>query len=207
MIAVAVVSILLAYAIPSMTEFMRNNRIQGESQRLFTILKQARNNAIVTNTPSYVCRSSESQTTVEGNNIRCLTGTIEEFDWALDILMYSALSDTVVPDPNARLQNQRIQRLAAFTGENNAYRQEMLKTVSDAPGNNIRVTANINDFVIRFNSDGSLENDAPFRFGICDDRDNPEQNGRFIEINQAGQIRITRIDVTDPDRGCEPEEA
>jgi len=38
MIAVAVVSILLAYAIPSMTEFMRNNRTQTESQRLFTIL-------------------------------------------------------------------------------------------------------------------------------------------------------------------------
>lgn len=203
MIAVAVVSILLAYAVPSMQEFMRNNRIQGESQRLFTILKQARNNAITTNTPSFVCRSTRAQNNVAGGGIACRTGGIDNEDWALEIMMYTALSDSVVPAPNNRFQNQRIQRIEQG-GAGNAKRQEMLKAVSEAPNNSITVTANRDDFVIRFNQDGTLRNAAPYRFGICDNGANPEQYGRIIEINASGQIRLSQIEPSDEDRDCDP---
>jgi len=121
-------------------------------------------------------------------------------------MMYSALSDSEIRGPNARYENQRIQdiRDADETNPDNDRRQEMLKASSKTPNNSIMVTANRNDYVIRFNPDGTLDNDAPYRFGICDDTANPEQYGRIIEINTAGQIRITQIEPDDDDRGCAP---
>lgn len=183
-----------------MKTFMQNNRIESESQRLFTILKQARNNAIVTNTPSLVCRSTLAQTSVDGDGIECRTLGIGANDWAMDLMLYSAMSGADDDGPDALYENQQIQSLAA----GNADRQAMLKTVSEAPNNDVEVTANQDDYVIRFNPDGSLANDPPYRFGICDDRDNPELYGRYIEINTAGQIRLTRIEPDDPERGCTP---
>ena len=200
MIAVLIAGILLAYGVPSMRTFIQNNRIESESQRLFTILKQARNNAIVTNTPSLVCRSTLAQTSVDGEGIECRIGGVDANDWALDLMMYSAMPGVVGPD--ALFENQQIQALAA----GNAERQALLKTVSEAPNNGVEVTANRDDYVIRFNPDGSLddEHESPYRFGICDDRDNAAFHGRYIEINSAGQIRLNRIEPDDPARGCSP---
>jgi len=202
LITVVVVGILLGLAVPSMQEILRNNRMQAESQRLFTILKQARNNAIVTNTPSFVCRSNRALN--NAGNIACRTGGIDATDWSLDILMYSALSDSTIPDPNNRFQNQRIQRIAFFSGGGNELSQEMLQTANEAADNNIDVNASRDDFVLRFNADGTLANAAPYRFGICDNGDDPAQYGRIIEINRSGQIRLSRIEPSDLSRGCLP---
>jgi len=79
----------------------------------------------------------------------------------------------------------------------------MLASASEVPNANIVITANQNDFVIRFNSDGTMENNAPFRLAICEQGDNA-QFGRIIEIGALGQIRSTRINVDDDDRDCTP---
>jgi len=200
LVTVTVAAILLSLAVPSMQETLRKNRIEGESQRLHGFIMQARNLAMTSNGQGFVCRSTQAQTSLQGAQIRCLTGSMGNLDWRHETMVYSTLPDTNRQGPNNRFQNQRIQVIEG----NNGRRRQMLKAVNEQPNGNLTVTANRNDFVIRFNADGTLENQAPFRIAVCDNGAEPDKYGTIIEINASGQIRRTAIEPTDTARGCAP---
>lgn len=200
LITITVAAILLALAVPSMQETLRKNRIEGESQRLYGALQQARNLAMTTNGQGFLCRSTRAQNNVNGAGIQCRTGGVGALDWGEETMVYSTLPDTTRTAPNARLQNQRIQIIEG----NNGRRRQMLKVVNEEPNDNLTITANRNDFVIRFNADGTLENDAPFRIAVCDNGTEPDKYGKIVEINASGQIRSSSIETTDTDRDCTP---
>jgi len=202
LVTVTIAAILLSVAIPSMQETLRRNRIEGESQRLSGLLMQARNLAMTSNGQGFVCRSTQAQTSVQGAQIRCLTGAMSagDTDWRYETMVYSILPDTTRQGPNNRFQNQRIQSIEG----NNNRRKQMLKAVNEQPNANLTVTANRDDLVIRFNADGTLENQAPFRIAVCDNGAQQDKYGTIIEINASGQIRRSAIENSDTDRGCTP---
>lgn len=201
-ITVTVASILIAVAVPAMQELIRKNRMEGESQRLVTLLAQARNAAMTGGRPAFLCRLDTTKNLTSGSeNYHCLgTNPLNTGGWAVDILVYSQLPDTITATPNSSYGNQRINRF----GANQAARRGMVLTVSEVPNTSIVVRSNRTDRVIRFNPDGTLVNSTPFRIAVCDNGDVPEQYGRIIEIGAAGQIRSSKIEVTDDDRDCTP---
>lgn len=202
-VTIAIVAILSSIAVPSLQETIRRNRIDTEAQRIFISLNKARNNALTTNSPSFLCRATDGQLALTGQ-IACRTGAgLGALDWNADLLVYSVIPGINLLPPNNRFRNQRIQNLATGGGAN-AVRRQMLQNVSEAPSENIVSTANRNDFVLRFNPDGALQNAAPFRIGVCDNEDNSEIYGKLIEINAAGQIRLLAVDINNAARNCTP---
>lgn len=194
-ITLAIAAVLLAIAVPSFQDIVRGNRVDVERDRLFTMLQQARNLAITTNGPVYVCRSDSVQADVDGGDISCSDDG--DADWARELLLYTASPVSNGVAPNARQANQQIQTLEANAG----VRQQMARTVSDAPNANINVVASRDDVVVRFNSDGSLQNAAPFVVAICDNSDTPGRDGSLITVNAVGQIRLSS---TRDDDECTP---
>jgi len=60
MIAIAIAGILMAVAIPSLTSFIKNNRILAETNGLMIAIKTARTEAMTRRTNITVCRSSDN---------------------------------------------------------------------------------------------------------------------------------------------------
>jgi len=199
-VTISIISILIGLAVPSLQDTIRRNRLDSEAERIFIALNRARNNALTTNSPSFVCRSADGQTQLNAG-ISCRTGSLDALDWRADLLVYSALPNTILSDPNNRFQNQRIQVISGT----NDIRLQMLQNVSEAPHTSIVATANRNDVVIRFNPDGSMQNTAPLRIGICDDAANGDEYGKLIEINRSGQIRLFTVDSDNDSRNCTPD--
>lgn len=200
-VTIGILSILLAVAVPSMQNLLRSNRIEGEVEQFVSLLKQARSAALTSGRPSFFCRTRSARAGGDtlGNEVfACRTGGLGALNWTAEVLVYTQLPDRITPVPDGRFRNQRIQDLGGP-----ARRRAMLASASEVPNANIVITANQNDFVIRFNSDGTMENNAPFRLAICEQGDNA-QFGRIIEIGALGQIRSTRINVDDDDRDCTP---
>lgn len=198
LVAVAVIGILLAAAVPAMQDTIRKNRMDGEAQRLVGLLAQARNAALTTGRPSFICRSS---TGTASGAFTCDQGPLGGLDWASDILLYTQALNAITPAPDAQFANQTVESLNANAG----VRDQMVTTVSEIPNVNVIATANQNDLAIRFNSDGTLENAAPFRIAVCEIGDNAEF-GRIIEVAAFGQITSSFINVADIANtgGCTP---
>jgi len=200
-VTIGILSILLAVAVPSMQNLIRSNRVEGEVEQFVSLLKQARSAALTSGRPSFFCRTTSARAEGDtlGNELfACRTDGLDALDWATEVLVYTQLPDRLTPDPDDRFLNQTIQDLGGPVR-----RRAMLASASEVPDAGIVITANQNDFVIRFNSDGTMENNAPFRLAICEQGDNA-QFGRIIEIGALGQIRSTRINVDDDDRDCTP---
>ena len=201
-ITMVIAAVVLAIAVPSMQSIIEKNRIANEADRLFTLLKQARNNAIVTGTPTMLCRNDE----VDLDDLSCdnnIDG--EASDWSGDILLYSALAgvDVRVPSATGRFGALRIQQI----DNNEDVKNQMLQTLSLAPDNGVKIYIGNEDRAIRFDADGSVLNIAldgqDLRFAVCDPRIAvPEQNGRIIVVNEVGVIRTFNTDPNDPSRDC-----
>ena len=201
MIAVAIGAILLVMAIPSFSDTVRRNRIDGEAQKIFGLIKQARTSAMMTNSPSFICRSQPAAAPTPEGTTTCEAGVAAN-DWGVELKLYTALPATIVDPPVGNYANQLI---GALEG-NDDLREQMLQNSVKAPNDRIEITSASNDLVLRFNSDGTLSNETPFRIAICDDdANNPERYGRLIELNQSGQIRLGPVSTTDNDRGCAPQ--
>ncbi|MBX2849676.1 MAG: GspH/FimT family pseudopilin [Acidiferrobacterales bacterium] len=206
-IVMAIIAIATTIAIPSFTTFIANKRIEDQAFNLFTMLKQTRNSAITSNTPSLICRSAEL--TVDRTNPVCrtnfnnternipiLNGTP---NWNAIIYAYSVPSGTALPTPIGSYNNLKLQNLA----DNNAERQTMLQSVREQGNENITVlssTAGVH--VMGFDNQGALINPAPIRIAVCDDRG--EEFGRIIEINASGFTTLTSTDPSNANRDCSP---
>lgn len=204
MVTIAIASILITVAVPSFTETINRNRINDETQRVFLILKQARNTAIQSGSIGIVCRSSDSAYNNNGEPRCRINGLIGDDlqSWNFDLIMY-------VPGPTFRTGNPG--------GRNNMYRINNVydsrparlagvKSVSDRENADLNTMASTNDNTVWFNQDGSFGDDdtpSPFRIAVCD-ADNDASKGRLIEINAAGLVRIFETDPNDPNRDCSP---
>lgn len=198
-ITIAIAAIVLAVAVPSFQRIIEKNRISSETDRLFTVLKQARNNAIITGSPSFVCRTGQVADLNAGPFVCSDSTNGDAREWTDDFLVYTSVPDVVVPNPDADFTNQRIDQITNA----NATRNIMVQGVSAATRNGITVFASSNDEVIRFEADGSLANAAPYIFGVCDNRKTiPEDGGRIIRINQVGVIRTLQTVPGDATRSC-----
>lgn len=201
LITIMVAAVLLAVAVPSIEEFLQKNKLENEKQRIVQMLQTTRNLAMTTNRHAYLCRSRVK--TVGTNNVRCVIGNVDELDWNHHLMVYSRRPNVAIVPPNVRFRNQRIQRLE---GDEDS-RLPMMRASAEKPSDNLTITSNRNDFVIRFNPDGSVENATPFRIAICrDDGQGGEESryGSIIEISASGQIRSSVLNPDDPDRDCTP---
>lgn len=210
MVVVAIIGIATVIAIPSFVVFLENKRLEDQAFNFFTMVKQTRNNAITTNTSSFMCRSAEL--TVDRTNPLCrtnfnnternipsLNGTT---NWNAIIYAYSAPPGRTLPTPNATYNNHKLQQIA----DNNAERQTMLQSVREQGHSNIDVVSSSSAYnVFGFDNQGALINPAPLRFAVCDDRG--EEFGRLIEINAAGFATLTSTDPDDTNRDCSPTNA
>lgn len=202
MFVILIVSIAITLAIPSFNSIIQNNRIENESFRLFSMLRQTRSNAISMNRRNFLCRSSNALNNDNGNGAACRTGGTDNFDWNLELISYALLTDDPQTVPNNRFNNQKLQNVGAVN--DNATKQQMLQNIRGSDSDNVTVVASSNDNVFAFARDGSLLNNAPIRIAVCDDRDDPEEFGKLITINAAGLIRLTNTDATDDDLDCTP---
>ena len=200
-ITIAISAIVLAIAVPSFQTIIEKNRIASETDRLFTALKQARNNAIITGSPSFLCRTSQVADLNAGPYVCSDSTNGDASEWTDDFLVYTSVPNVVVPNPDAGFANQRIDQITNV----NATRDIMVQGVSAATRNGITVFSSSNDEVIRFEADGSLANAGPYSFGICDNRKAiPADGGRVVQVNQVGVIRAFDTVPNDNVRSCTP---
>ena len=157
---------------------------------------------MMSNSPSFVCRSQPLNNPTAEGTTRCRTNGLAANDWGVELKVYTALPTTVIPDPNNSYGNQRLQQIENDEDVREQMLQKSIKTSSDS----LAITAARDDRALRFNADGTVSNITPFRIAICDDDPtNPDRYGQLIEINQSGQIRLTRVSLTDDDRDCTPQ--
>ena len=180
MMTVGVSVILLGISAPDFTEFVKTNRVRSTSDSLFTSLQQARQQAIGTNSKSYVCRT---QSFVDSNWSCTSPGAAT--DWSKGWLTYRAQGGVSTGS------NVKIQDLEA----NTAIRRDMVISAMPVPDNGTIVTSNLNaGDVVTFLPNGAVATSTgttPVRFAICDTRDDPESIGRLIEIAASGRVRVT----------------
>ena len=191
MVTVAVLVILITTSVPMMQNLIHQSRMDGEAERLFTLLKLARNTAVTTGRPAYVCPTNNADNFVCDN---------QGANWASDVLIYTQPPGALPVVPNNGFENQKIESLIASQD----VRAQQLRSVVEASNSIVMSTANRDDAVIRFNADGTLENVAPYRIGICEVDDETARNGNIIEIGAGGQVRRSPIDADDANRNCIP---
>jgi type IV fimbrial biogenesis protein FimT len=181
MTTVGVSAILLSLSAPDFSGFVKTNRIRTMSDTLFTSLQQARQQAIGTNSKSYVCRT---QAFID-SNWSCTTSGVNATDWGMGWLMYRAQGGVTTGT------NVKIQDLEASV----TVRRGMVISASQVEENGTIVTSNLNaGDVVTFLPNGAVATSTgttPVRFAICDTRDNPESEGRLIEISASGRVRVT----------------
>lgn len=201
MVTMAIAAIVLALGVPSFQAIVEKNRISSEESRLFSALKQARNNAIITGSPSYLCRLNAANFNL--NNIRCnvnING--DNTSWSGDFLVFTALEGMDIPNGAGNFGNLRIQQLE----NDNNLKNQMVQSIFRVPDNNVTILASNNDRVLQYNTDGTIENTIQngedLRFTICDS--SQEQNGRIIVVNQVGVIRSFATDPDDAQKSCDP---
>jgi type IV fimbrial biogenesis protein FimT len=170
MIVVSIAGILLAIAVPSFNEGIRNNRLTTYANDLVTALNLARSEAVKRGISVTVRKVDNGSFTNLGaaanweNGWDVFTDVNDNgfFDAGTDVLIktYGPLNNVTYPPPAAQ----------AYT---------------------LRGHANIASF-IRYTTAGTSNNNGSFV--ICDNRDGdnlPQQNtARFIEINAAGRPRL-----------------
>lgn len=193
-ISLAVLSVLITVATPSFIKFIKDSRIESESQVVYGLINQARQKAVSSGKPGFLCRAA----VLDAAAPSCDTGGGS--DWSVAKIVYGVNENVTVPIADAEFSNQVIQDLLPT----NADRLALLVSVKDFPDNKIVVMSNTDDNVIVFNGDGTLKNNAPIRISVCDDRDLPESFGKYVEISRFGRLQLRNTEAgTDYD--CSPE--
>lgn len=213
MITLTVASILIAIATPSFSAFLKNSRIQSQTDKLFAALSQTRQLAITNNTKGFLCRTRQN---FDVNTLNCNTNSTSQLNWHDHNYM------TYTIDNNNATQKARLATQLASGGgapgstlgalkinqiiQTASERKQQIKNFEQLSDQEAGLTINTNRrlFVIAFNSDGTLYNNAPITFAICDDRADPEDFGRYIEISQSGRIRTAKTDATVTANSCNP---
>jgi len=97
MVTLAIAAVLLAVGVPSLTSFIKNNRMLAESNGLMTAIKTARSEAMSRRTVVTVCRSSDRiNCDGTGDNYIAFsdTGTSNTFDGTDDYIYQTTIDAT-----------------------------------------------------------------------------------------------------------------
>ncbi len=207
-VVVAITGVLLSIAAPNFSAFMLNSRISSETDKLFTAINQARQLAISNNTKGFLCRTTDEFST---NALDCTVSSVTSKDWhGHNYLTYSIntsnstqraalLADS--SSASGTLNGLKLSTLIATSAD----RKEQVKSFENgAEAQSLTIKTNRALSLIAFNGDGTLFNSAPIRFTICDDRDDPEEFGRYIDISQSGRVRTATTNTTTTLNSCTP---
>lgn len=164
-ITLAIASVLLTLSVPSLSTFIRNNRITTETNSFIGQINAARSEAGKRGCIVAICRRDPSKT-----NPTCGGGTAN--DWSSGWLLYAPTPPAADADCNTEknfdpLIHTLIKEVPALT-------------------NGIRVTSSpFGDQRIGYRPNGYLTSDNTLRYALCDDRN--EAYGRLIEILPSGR--------------------
>lgn len=172
MVTVAVAAILLTASVPSLIQFVQNNRLKSESLELLSDVYFARSEAVKRKAPVLICHSSNPEAAVpacggdpnawdSGWLVFASTDSNDVYDAGVDTLIR-------VHVPVAEDVDIRSNALAAAT--------------------------------LAFNPDGSTAQGGTARFAVCDDRG--EEFGRQLNVAPVGQARIVKGHPGTPINDC-----
>ncbi len=212
MVVLAVSAILITLASPDMSAIIKNNRIQSETDKIFNVIHQARQLAITKNTKGFLCRTKHQFSV---NSINCNTNATSLLNWhEHNYMTYSintedaaqranllANQNTANGAPGSHLSQLKINQLVPGAGDK---KKQIRSYERDSEHSNLTINTNRPVHVIAFSSDGTLYNTAPIYFAICDDRDSPENYGRYIEIAQSGRLRTAKTNAGATLTSCNP---
>lgn len=184
MIVVVIIGAALALAIPNLMAFVRDARVDDETQNLFAALNQARQLAMTQRRATFLCRTDDPVSE------EC-TASGDSDQWNRAKLMYSSVVGATLPNPGSTLESYRIQSvngsasLSSLRGEESPVLRQLPETIGT-----LTVVLSENHEVIGFSSQGNLLHDGTLRLAICDDRSPPEDHGKVIEINPIGRLKV-----------------
>lgn len=190
MLVMAVAAVILGVAVPSFSEFMRNNRMSGAANDFMTTVHLARSQAVKLHQPTVVCFTTTPDAAAPACNGDGTQGWIAFVD-DLDPAVTAATDNNGQVD-GAELVLQRHRPLAPLT---------------------VRLSPADTDAYIGFGANGFAR---PLPLGvaldavvICDDRGNVEEFGadqsaaRAVSISPVGRPTTTRsVTVINTLGGC-----
>jgi len=192
----AIIAVVVILAVPSFSGFVKNSRIENESQELYAALNQTRQLAISSGRRAFLCRSTDVTTWT------CLTGAGND-DWSDSKLIYTSGVGQNTGTPDANFANQAFQTIR--TGLPAAEQRQILVSVIDEPPAALSVNADFEDNVVVFTSEGGILNDGILVIAICDDRTDPEDFGKYVEVNQTGRLNIRSTSAESGEINCDGE--
>lgn len=198
MVSVAILAIIAAFAAPSLTTFIKNSRLEQQSQEFYALLNKARQLAITSGRRVFICKSSDITTPT--------CNITANGEWDLGKLIYSAPAGTTIPTPSSNFISHVYQTLSSSMTDEE--KRQMINGVIEAPRTNISIQSNNDNVVLVFTSQGLLENTgAPLLFSICDDRATPENYGKYLSVSQSGRIKLSATGTSTGDIKCDATEA
>lgn len=185
-ITLAIASTLLMLSVPSLSTFVRANRITSETNTLVGLINTARSEASKRSCVVALCRKDPDPS--KQNPPACGGGTAN--DWTSGWLLYA-------PTPPATAANCNTE--ADFNVANHTL-------IKEVQGVAIGVTITSNDagnLRLAFLPNGRLTTTvAPIRYGLCDDR--KEAYGKVIEILPTGRPSLATTGAEGSKNACAP---
>lgn len=175
-ITLAIAGILLTLAAPNMSSFIRNNRITTETNTLIAHINLARSEATKRNVVVALCRKDPAEALPT-----CGGGTAN--DWSSGWLVYATTSTSADANYNSATDT-------------------LLK---DEPTttNGVTVTSNnAGNLRIGYLPNGQLTVAGPFRYSVCDDRN--EAYGKNLEILGTGRPSLAKTGAAGTATDCDP---
>jgi type IV fimbrial biogenesis protein FimT len=183
LIVVVLIAITLTIGVPSLIDFIRNNRIITETNNFNLAINQTRSEAINRGQNVVLCRSVDSYATPPS----CGGGTAQ--DWTTGMFIFVDVNENGAFDGGT---DELIARFGAAA--------QHITITSDADA----------DPAVIYLQDGTRDISGTtniYDFTICDDRDDDgdldEEYGRQISINAIGRPRLTKGTSTTPLASCD----
>ena len=164
LISIVVLAVVLALGIPSFQEFIKNNRLAGQTNDLVMAIQMARNEAVKRGTGSVICASNNQATCSESD------------DWTTGWIVFSDLDQEGDFEPNA-----------------NGYEDcEKDDCIVRTRGNVIKGSISGNGAtLIQFRPDGLLDAGGAITLTLTAD-DCYKNQVRAVTISALGQTTITK---------------
>lgn len=179
MVALLLVAIITAMAIPGYGTMVKNNKLDTVSSSLVSILNLARSEAVKSNNSVFLCAGKNTSADPTAPNLVCETDATAGKKWqAGDYVFMFRDSDnngTITP----------AQMKTDCTGTGSDCRLEMLTSEDFPEGVTIHVAA---AGFLRIRSDGGPPSQRVFN--ICDDRGTSD--GKSVTISSSGRISVSK---------------
>lgn len=167
MIVVAIAGITLALALPDLTNFVKNSRIQRKNNELVTAINLARQAAIGRGQTVFVCHTNDADEANPSCNGNSPDGIAS--NWSTGYLIYAAPAGTLASAARNYIDGTDV----------------LINQVNLADDDSVTVTPNGAANAIGYTNRG-LPISTTNSFDICDDRDG--EIGMQISISAAGRV-------------------